>query len=241
MSNDQDTSRNTKIALALVLLFFGSIAAYYLLRPRQATATALFSVSSEPIRVLKDDEPFDPREFEILKRTQQAYLKSYFVAQAALRAPGMEALPVLAPHNDKVQWLIDNVDAKFMDNSEILSVSLTGPADQAEDLRQLVDALSDAYLKEAVFAEQQRRLVVLDAKRHAVASLADELRKVGRELYALEADSPDDKAQRDILQSEYDTLRELYRHLHRQIELQDAEAAAPNRIRRIQTSTVEIN
>lgn len=239
MSDDQRIRRSTIIALAICFVFFGSIVAYYALRPRQATATALFSVSSQPIKTLDDGKPFDPREFEIIQRTQEAYLKSYFVVQSALRAPGMEALAILAPHDDKVQWLIDNVDAKFYDNSEILSISLTGPADHGQDLKMLVDALSDAYLKVAVFEEEQMRLVVGDAKRAAFAQLAKELEELGQKVHALRGDSPEEKAVRDVAQSQYEALDDLYRELHRELELDEIQSVTPSRIRRVQKATLE--
>ena len=85
----------------------------------------------------------------------------------------MEALGVLAGEPDKVQWLIDELVPSFQQNSEILSITLTGDSKYAEDLRKLVDAVSDAYLKEVVFEEDQRRLVVRDA-------LATQLRQAER-------------------------------------------------------------
>ena len=103
------------------------------------------------------------KDFDILQRTQLAYLKSYFVIQAALRAPGMEALGILAGEPDKVQWLIEELVPAFQQNSEILSITLGGDSNYSEDLRKLVDAVSDAYLKEVVFEEEQRHLVVRDA------------------------------------------------------------------------------
>ena len=52
-------------------------------------------------------------------------------------------LGVLAGEPDKVQWLIDELTPSFQQNSEILSISLTGDSEDAEDLRKLVDAVAD--------------------------------------------------------------------------------------------------
>src|SRR3990172_9549923 len=135
----------------------------WILFPESSSATALFNVSSKQQTLLGDQSNSQIKEFEILQRTQLAYLKSYFVIQAALRAPGMETLGVLAGEPDKVQWLIDELMPSFQQNSELLSISLTGDSKYAEELRQLVDAVSAAYPNEVVFAEDQRRQVVRDA------------------------------------------------------------------------------
>jgi hypothetical protein len=242
MADENNTNRSTLIALVVAGLFFGSIALYYGLRPGQVTVTALFSVSSDSSPILDEEQPFDPREFQIVQRTQQALLKSYFVAQAALRGPGIETLAVLAPHDDKVQWLIDNVDVKFMDNSEILSVSLTGPADDAEDLRQLVDALSEAYLKEVVFDQRQRQLVVRDAMQQSLAGLDDEIRQKLEVLHDLTKDlgaGAKESVELAVGQREVDILQQIQTKLATRIRHLEFQDHAPARIRRVQKATIE--
>ena len=145
--------------------------------PETSQATALFNVSSEQQTLLGDSKVIGSKDFDILQRTQLAYLKSYFVIQAALRSPGMEALGILAGEPDKVQWLIEELVPAFQQNSEILSITLDGDSNYNEDLRKLVDAVSEAYLKEVVFEEEQRHLVVRDALSRSFASLSDEIRE----------------------------------------------------------------
>lgn len=144
--------------------------------PETSQAIALFNVSSEQPTMLGDSKVTGSKDFEVLQRTQLAYLKSYFVIQAALRAPGMEALGVLAGEPDKVQWLVDELVPSFQQNSEILSITLVGDSTYKEDLRKLVDAVSDAYMNEVVFSEQQRRLIVRDALQSNFARLSEEIR-----------------------------------------------------------------
>src|SRR5262249_38873562 len=112
--------------------------------------------------------------FEILQRTQLAYLRQHFVLQAALRDPAISSLGALAGKDDPVQWLTDELDVSFPQNSEVLSISLSGKQDP-EDLRTLVDAVTGAYLKEVVFKDQQRRNVTHDA-------LAKSLQKLNAEI-----------------------------------------------------------
>ncbi|MEX2112928.1 MAG: polysaccharide biosynthesis tyrosine autokinase [Pirellulales bacterium] len=165
----------------LLVLCMGSVMALttagilWFVFPETSLATALFNVSSEKQTLLGDARVTPTKDFEILQRTQLAYLKSYFVIQAALRGPGMEALGVLAGEPDKVQWLIDELTPSFLNNSEMLSITLSGESQDSEDLRKLIDAVSDAYLKEVVFEEDQRRLVIRDALSRSYTSLTSEI------------------------------------------------------------------
>ncbi len=165
----------------LLAICMGSVAALtaagilWFVFPETSQATALFNMSSKETTLLGDARVSQSKEFEILQRTQLAYLKSYFVIQAALRGPGMEALGILAGEPDKVQWLIDEIVPSFQGNSEILSITLSGDTQDSEDLRKLVDAVSDAYLKEVVFEEDQRRLVVRDALSRSYARMSSEI------------------------------------------------------------------
>jgi len=104
-------------------------------------------------------------------------LHSYFILQAALHDPEIAGLPLVRAQQDPVQWLIDHLDTGFFPNSEIMSIRMTGRPDEMEQLRKIVDAVVDAYLKEVVFAEDQRK----DAARD---SLARSLNKLNHELSA---------------------------------------------------------
>lgn len=188
----------------LLALCMGAVAglataiALWFVFPETTQVTALFSVSSEETSLIGDPKAHSTKDFEILQRTQLAYLKSYFVIQAALRAPGMEALGVLASEPDKVQWLIDELVPTFQQNSEILSITLTGDTAYKEDMRQLIDAVSDAYLKVAVFDEEQQRLVVKDALSDSFTRLQADIRNKLDVQYALQSDlGVSDPKQRD--------------------------------------------
>lgn len=244
-SDDSDRDRLTRdsaFALAIVFLLLLIPTGYGLYRyfqPPPVTATALFSVSSESDDLLGDGRLLDEHEFDILQRTQLAFLKSYFVHQAALRAPGIETLSILAPHEDKVQWLIDNVDAKFPNDSQILSLSLTGPPEYEDDLRQLVDALSDAYLSEVVFEAHQRRLVINDAKQRALESLRKKFENQSQQYDKLDTNSSAGRALATLAKSDINALEFVYRQLAVQLEQDEIQDIAPDRIRRVQKATID--
>ncbi len=144
--------------------------------PESSSATALFRVANEQETLVFDNlKRQSPQQFEILKKTQLALLKSYFVLQTAVRDPDIASLSVLADVPDHVEWLQYNLDVEFPQQGEILSISLTddGPA---EDLVALVNAVAKAYEEEVVFVDQQRRLGTSDLVAKSLKKLQDEIR-----------------------------------------------------------------
>ena len=174
----------------------------WILFPESSMAQALFSVSSQEQSILGNSTRSAGKDFDILQRTQLAYLKSYFVIQAALRTPGMESLGVLAGEPDKVQWLMDELSPYFQNNSEILSISLTGDSKYAEELRQLVNAVAKAYENEVVFKEDQRRGLLRDALARSLSKISEEIKskldehnELAEELHVVDARQRDPEAE----------------------------------------------
>jgi capsular exopolysaccharide synthesis family protein len=145
--------------------------------PESSSATALFRVASQEESLVFDDgRRQTPQDFEILRKTQLALLKSYFVLQAAVRPVDISSLSVLADAPDKVEWLQYNLDVEFPQQGEILSISLTDDA-PVEDLVQLVNAVAKAYEEEVVFKASQRRAGTSDLVARALKRLQDEIRQ----------------------------------------------------------------
>jgi polysaccharide biosynthesis transport protein len=110
-------------------------------------------VSARPTTLLgSDSDRFDAREFEIFQQTQISLIKSHFVLQAALRDRSIASLPILAGKENPVAWLGAHVEADFPHKDEVLAIRMRGAADNSSDLKQLVDAVANAYLKEVVYA-----------------------------------------------------------------------------------------
>jgi hypothetical protein len=147
------------IAVGFTLVLVGIFLARAIDSPGD-TATALFQVSTEQSNIF-DNSRLTIQEFEILKKTQLALLKSNFVLTAAIRPPGIGSLSVLADKPDPVKWLQDNLAVDFPQNGEILSISLTGD-ELPEDLVRLVDSVSKAYKDEVINELRQRRLAMRD-------------------------------------------------------------------------------
>ena len=106
--------------------------------------------------------------------------------QTALRHPA-SVLSALAGEPDPVQWLTDKLNERFEQNSEILSITLTGDEDP-EDLRKLVDAVSQAYQNTVVFDKDQERLVTRDALARSLTKISTEIQSKMEEYLAMAKD-----------------------------------------------------
>jgi hypothetical protein len=128
-------------------------------QPNRVIATALFRVDSTKPAILSDGvaRRNPAQDFELVKKTQIALVRSSFVLQAAARKPGIATLPVFA-QGDPVDWLEKHLVADFPENGEILAISLRGPESHSGDLVRIVDAVAKAYQDEVIYSEKQRRL-----------------------------------------------------------------------------------
>src|SRR6476660_4062645 len=163
--------------LFLVVLVGGFI--FWLVKPQTASATALFEVRRD-VPSLAGNQPGQPgsdQDFEILKKTQLALLKSKFLLTFALRDPGIASLPVFAGVRDPEEWLQDHLDLSYPENGEILAISLQGPASQANDLALIVDAVAEAYKREVLGNEKDRKLKQHDMLERSVQSLNAEIKR----------------------------------------------------------------
>jgi myosin heavy subunit len=159
----------------LIFITLVCLALAWLVQPNRVKATALFRVSRQPPSILgiAASQPSE-QDFEILKKTQLALLKSTVVLSAAARKPGVASLAVLQKR-DPVEWLNDNLQVEFPLNSEILAITITGPEKHATDLAKLVDAVAGAYYDEVISKEQQQRLAARDLLAKHLSSFESEL------------------------------------------------------------------
>jgi hypothetical protein len=116
-------------------------------------------------------------EFEILKKSQVAALKSFFVLTSAVRKPGIASLAILAPHEEPVEWLVESVQAGFPEDGEYFAIELEGTEEQSEDLQLLVDAIAKAYSDEVVYKHRQFELSNRDLLASTLEKLDQEIRK----------------------------------------------------------------
>ena len=112
----------------LIFITLASLVLAWLVQPQYVVATALFQVESADSRLFGDtaDQNQDGRNFEILKKTQLALLKSNFLLTSALRNPKIGSLAIFQGQSDPLEWLQANLEVDFPENAEILAIKLRG-------------------------------------------------------------------------------------------------------------------
>jgi len=92
--------------------------------------------------------------FETYKQTQMRLVKYQFVLNAALRDPNVANLSMIREQEHPIDWLEENLKVASP-ATEFIRVSLSG--EKPRELAAIVNAVTDAYLKEVVNAEQEER------------------------------------------------------------------------------------
>lgn len=127
-------------------------ATWYFLPPGKYTARALLQVDSVPQTLVFHDVQ-SQTTFQIYQKTQIALVKSRMVLKAALAKPEVAQLSLireldLRGGDEAIDWLERELQVDFPTSQEILRIALNG--DKPEELKTLVNAVENAYLKEIV-------------------------------------------------------------------------------------------
>lgn len=183
--------RRWLLAIGLGMLLGATVAvALFLVFPESSNAVTMFRINSEQDTVLTS---LDGNEnFEIYRRTHEVAVKSPYVLNAALDSLGTVPLIKEIPLEERVQWLQDNLRVSFVQDSEIMQISLAGSSPPSE-LEAIIDAVSQAYIDEVVTNEKLERLKPLDILRSSERKLNEEIKRKTDAYYALlkESGSPD--------------------------------------------------
>src|SRR4051812_23091673 len=150
--------RFAALFVAISLVCFVAVAIVWAAWPATVTATALFEVRQFVTSAFDHQlqSPATDQSYDILRKTQVAFIKQKYVLASALRDPGISSLAIFAGVADPEAWLQEHLDVQYPQNGEILSIQLRGRASQASDLKVVVDAVAIAYKKEVLAAERQR-------------------------------------------------------------------------------------
>lgn len=215
---------------ALVLaLSLGSLAAAltYVFLPRGFEAVAWLRVRDKS-GMFGAGMGRDNAEYEAYRKTQVQLIKSPLVLMAALRRPGIDSLATLKGEEDKVGWLMRNVQVSAPMESEVLQVRLRG--EDAREITQIVNAVTNSYLSDVVNkekAERLRRRDTLEKKYKEnmaeVRSRLDVYHNLAKSLGT--TDSAEVATQRALLLDHLGTLRAEQTRLQRDLALLDAELA----------------
>src|SRR3954471_1601194 len=118
--------RRWLLALCMGIVMGGALAiALWFIFPESSSATALFQVEDKRETIF-DISRDNNQNYETLKKTQLALLKSNFVLTAAIRPPSIAALSALAGRRDPVVWMQENLTVDYPQNGKLLSITLSG-------------------------------------------------------------------------------------------------------------------
>jgi succinoglycan biosynthesis transport protein ExoP len=215
-------------ALVLALSLGGLAAALtYVFLPRGFEAAAWLRVRDKS-GMFGAGMGRDNAEYEAYRKTQVQLIKSPLVLMAALRRPGIDSLGTLKGEEDKVGWLMRNVQVSAPMESEVLQVRLRG--EDAREITQIVNAVTNAYLSDVINKEKTERLRRRDTleKKYKenmaeVRSRLDVYNNLARSLGT--TDSAEVATQRALLLDHLGTLRAQKIQLQREMAVIDAELA----------------
>jgi hypothetical protein len=182
-TNNSDESVNSSVPL---LQRRWLLAAYLGLMLAAAVGSGVFFFLSAPKHTVRTLLHVPPQRGIVFKegggngdlknhqRTQVAKLKSRLVLGIALRDPKVAKLSIVQEQIEPVEWLEKEVEGDFPDAPEILRISMKG--DKPEQLTVLVDAIAQAYKREIVDNEKNKRLEKLNTVRALREKYEEQLR-----------------------------------------------------------------
>ena len=214
------------VALALTL---GSLAGIltWLFLPRNFEAVAWLRVRDKS-GMYGAGAGRDNAEYEAYRKTQVQLIKSPFVLTSALRRPGISSLATFSGEEDPVGWLMRNVQVSAPMESEVVQVRLRG--ENAKEVTQIVNAVTQAYLNDVVIKEKTERLQRRDTLERKykenmaeVRANLDTYHNLAKSLGT--SDSAEVATQRALLLDHLGTLRAQINQNQRDLTLIDAELA----------------
>jgi capsular exopolysaccharide synthesis family protein len=170
----------------------------------------------------------DNAEYEAYRKTQVQLIKSPFVLTSALRRPGISTLATFAGEDDPVGWLMRNIQVSAPMESEVVQVRLRG--ENAKEVTQIVNAVTQAYITDVVGKEKSERLQRRDTLERKykenmaeVRASLDTYHNLAKSLGT--SDSAEVATQRSLLLDHLGTLRAQINQTQRDLTLIDAELA----------------
>ncbi len=198
--------RRWLLAVSLGVLFAGSVAgAVWHFSPPRFTARTMIHVAANRPHVLMQMDRVN--DFASYQRTQIALVKSRLVLNRALNNPNVAALSVVKEHVDPILWLEKEIQADFLTAPEVLKISMNG--EKGEELKVVVDAVRESYVKEIVnkeFNQQEMRLTKL---RELFAEADKQLQEKRRVLKSMSEDLGSSKDPKVMEKTQLMAFRQL--------------------------------
>ena len=90
------------------------------------------------------------------QKSQLIQIKSRFVINTALGQRGISDLKMIREQARPAEWLAENLQAQFLQGTEVLQISLDGK--DPEELARLVNAVTNTYIEEVANGDLKRRV-----------------------------------------------------------------------------------
>ena len=167
-------------------------------------------------------------EYESYRKTQVQLIKSPFVLTSTMRRPGIAELETFKEIDDPIDWLARKLSIVIPAESEVLQIRLRG--ERAADVASIVNAVTDAYLKDIVNKEKSDRLERRDTLERKYKENMTEVRQRLETFNSLArslgtSDSSEVATQRSLLLDHLGTLRARLTQLKGTVAVIDAELA----------------
>lgn len=163
--------------------------------------------------------------------THQVLIKSPFVLNSALRAPGVSTLPSIQKieeqNLDLADWLATQIHVQVGRSGEYMILSMTG--ENPQDVQRIVNAVTEAYLERVVNSERANTIAKRNSLERTFREKSEEIRErmeslnaVTRELGTADAETAQQKQNLLIdyvagLRKEIGSLRSKLREKQREI------------------------
>lgn len=220
----------------LSLLVVGGVGygLYVALQPPMVTAKAAYLVNDAPSSWNLDGSYQPPTEREIIanRGTMVALMSSPSVLSIALQNPELERT-FLRELEDPSKWLDEHLMVEFEGDSYLLEVWLAGPVEQADDLKTIVKAVSDAFYDEVLMKARFERSKDLDKLKSTYAEYQTQLREKLTQLARVRTELGEpaaDSAEVRIRELEIQTLERTFQLLADKIQQMELDIDLPPQI-----------
>jgi polysaccharide biosynthesis transport protein len=162
---------------SLLLTATTATALWFILQP-SANVRALLYVATIPPSVTqttRQDAGTGREDFGNYLKTQAALIKSRLALNAALKNPKVAELSIVREQADALEWLERELEVDNNLGPEILRITMNG--DRPGELVLLLDSITEAYLKEIVNNEHNKRMDRVKQLEKLAGLKSDELQR----------------------------------------------------------------
>ncbi|MEZ6120714.1 MAG: hypothetical protein R3C28_29630 [Pirellulaceae bacterium] len=130
-----------------------------------------------------------PMDYEIKKKTQVELIKSNFVITAALSRPGIAQLPLVrfdswgSEREEPEGWVASKIRVNSPEGQEIVFVTFKD--EDKEDVKELLQAVTDAYLEQVVYKDRAKLTTDLHTLKEKERELKNSIHKKHTEVNEL--------------------------------------------------------